>query len=96
VAGLLTLDDFSPAVGDGFRLPVEGDPVELELVEARSLGDRPLGDRLPFALLFRGPGEPALEQATYRLVHDRLGELEIFIVPVAATADGRDYEAIFT
>ena len=38
--------------------------------------------REAFALHFRGPADPPLPQATYRLAHDGLGDLEIFIVPV--------------
>ena len=92
----LTVDDFRPHVGETFVVRAEdGAGPELEMVEARGLGES-FREREAFALLFRGPAEPALPQATYRLDHDRLGALEIFIVPVACSDAGADYEAIFT
>ena len=92
----LTVEDFRPRVGEAFVvLADDGAGVDLELTEARGLGEA-YRDREAFALLFRGPLEPFLAQATYRLANDHLGELEIFIVPVARTDAGTDYEAIFT
>ena len=92
---LLTLDDFAPRVGDRFAVRAEGgDDLALELVQARGLGPG-YEQREAFSLLFRGPADPALPQATYRLAHDGLGDLDIFIVPVGEGQDGRDYEAIF-
>jgi hypothetical protein len=90
----LTLGDFTPLVGDAFRIAEPG-PVELVLAEARSAGEWP-GGREPFRLLFRGPRDPLLPQAIYRLEHDALAGLEIFIVPVGRDADRTSYEAIFT
>ena len=50
----------------------------------------------PFSLVFLGPSNPILPQATYRLTHDRLGQLDIFIVPVGPDPQGRiQYEAVF-
>lgn len=92
----LTVEDFRPRVGETFAIRGEdGAGVELELTEARGLGES-YREREAFALLFRGPVDPALPQATYRVAHDGLGELEIFIVPVARNDVGTDYEAIFT
>jgi hypothetical protein len=96
VAEPLTVDDFTPRVGEAFAVTGEGaNGLELELVEARGLGSS-FQDREAFALLFRGPSEPLIAQAIYRLANEQLGELDIFIVPVARTGDGADYEAIFT
>ena len=94
---MLTLDDFAPAVGDAFTLTADGAGglPDLELVEARPVGDQPYRDRVPFALLFRGPAEPVLAQATYVFAHPRVGEHPIFVVPVASSEAGTDYEAVF-
>jgi hypothetical protein len=51
--------------------------------------------REPFRLAFLGPTDPALPQQTYRLEHDVLGTLDIFLVPIARNAAGTTYEAIF-
>ena len=48
-----------------------------------------------FSLLFRGPGERFMPQAIHRLRHDRLGELDIFLVPVGRDENGFQYEAVF-
>jgi hypothetical protein len=53
------------------------------------------GTRSPFHLIFRGPREPVLAQQTCRLENDRIGALEVFIVPIGRNGDGADYEAIF-
>jgi hypothetical protein len=96
MAELLTLDRFRPAVGEPFVVCDDRvDGLALVLAEARSLGPG-YADREAFALLFHGPREPLLPQATYRLANERVGEHDIFIVPVGRTADGLEYEAIFT
>ena len=51
--------------------------------------------RHPFALLFVCQDERVLEQGTYAIDHERLGRLEIFVVPVAANESGVHYEAVF-
>lgn len=48
-----------------------------------------------FSLFFRGPAEIFLPQKIYKLREASLGELEIFLVPVAREEDGFHYEAVF-
>jgi hypothetical protein len=98
VAETLTIDSFRPLEGTVLHLQPAPGAVQLDLtlLEVRSLGDAPNGMREPFALLFRGPPDPLLPQAIYRIGADALGEHDIFIVPVGRTAEGTDYEAIFT
>lgn len=90
----LTLASFRPLVGSGFLLRRDDLELPLELVEAT--------DRTPsgvsgeqFSLVFAGPAEPALPQSMYPLEHDRLGRLEIFLVPVGMDGGNRNYEAFF-
>ena len=98
----LTVDDFRPTVGQPFSVDAgEAGTLELELLEARTIepgaaAADDAGHRSPFALDFRGPVDPLLPQSIYRLEHESVGELEIFIVPVGRTEAGTDYEAIFT
>jgi Domain of unknown function (DUF6916) len=95
----LTRESFAPHVGSEFRLPVDGGaPVALTLIEATSLGPGRAGGtgRAPFSVVFRGPRTPVLPQRIHRLEHDRLGALEMFIVPIGPDAHGLCYEAIFT
>jgi hypothetical protein len=97
----LTATDFAPAVGDTFRLDTgEAGRLELELLESRLHDpDAPAmsadGSRAPFTLTFRGPADPVLAQRIYRLEHEHLQPMEIFIVPVARDDAGTSYEAVF-
>jgi hypothetical protein len=100
----MTSETFLPHVGSEFRVDgpaagVEavGDGVILRLAAVRDLGRQPNAPRTePFALEFEGPPQPMLEQRIYRLQHDELGPLEIFLVPIGiGAAGGLQYEAVF-
>lgn len=92
----LTLDTFSPAVGEAFTVgDDESAKVELLLVEAVAKDVGPHAPRLAFSLLFQGPADPFLPQATYRFEHSSLGLMEIFIVPLGHDEHGTTYEAFF-
>lgn len=102
----LTKDDFIPLLHDHFQIRLEGiDPVDLELVSVNSLGEaaraggqQPLqqpGLRQPYSLHFLGPvSSMYLKQHIYALENDRLGTLELFIVPLGPEAGRMRYEAI--
>jgi hypothetical protein len=88
----LTVDDFRPLQGDRFRIAPDGaEAFEVELVEVTEIPREP-GGRVPFALVFQGGPNPPVEQHIYRVEHEELGELDIFLVPIAVDR----YEAIFT
>jgi hypothetical protein len=90
----LTGDDFQPLVGERFTVVQNEGDLGLELVEVRPLP--PHARRAaPFALLFRGPRQPALAQRIHTVAHARLGALTVFLVPVQGPAGAIDYEAIF-
>ena len=95
---LPTLDEFAALRGERFALQgaPAGDGLWAELVDAQPLAQPPAGGRQPFSLLFAGPPAPVLPQQIYRLVHQRLPALDIFLVPVAADARAVRYEAIFS
>lgn len=91
-----TLDTFTPVVGDSFTVGSEGGAtVELVLVEATPQDIGPGAPRPAFSLLFHGPPDPLLPQATYRFEHASLGEMGIFIVPLGRDEHGSTYEAFF-
>jgi hypothetical protein len=46
-------------------------------------------------LFFLGSRDLMLPQGTYRINHEQLGEMEIFLVPTAREAEGFKYEAAF-
>jgi hypothetical protein len=91
----LTIQHFTPLVGQDFQaLAAEGN-VPLTLLEATPVRASGAGRDEPFSLIFRGPRDAMLQQGTYTLQHDALPGLEIFIVPVSATDQGIQYQAIF-
>ena len=94
----LTHDTFAKELGSPFELDYGAEaPLKLELVEATAANPTSVGSRrTPFSLLFRGPRQPALPQRIYPLAHERLGRLEIFIVPLGPEGDRMRYEAVFT
>jgi hypothetical protein len=94
----LTHATFAEELGSPFQLDWgAAKPLKLELVEATELAPASVGmRRTPFSLLFRGPRQPVLPQKIYPLDHNRLGRLEIFIVPLGPDGEGMRYEAVFT
>jgi hypothetical protein len=51
--------------------------------------------RPPFSLTFLAKDPRVLPQRIYRMQHDDLGLLEIFLVPMAKDACGATYQAAF-
>ncbi len=98
-----TMQTFAPYVGDTFHV-LEGSvvPIELKLRTATALGREVENtaafpsQRIPFSLVFHGPGGPHLPQKIYRLAHTTLGTFELFLVPIGPDTQGMRYEAIFT
>ena len=93
--GALTAAIFAPLRGESFRIePGDLPEFELELIQIQ---EGPAGaSRMQFSLLFRGGPDPPLPQRIYRLEHDELGPLDIFLVPLGPDDVGQRYEAIFT
>jgi hypothetical protein len=92
----LTEKEFSEHLNTKFRAHLDDDGVvDLELVQVKSYlkGEQDGMER--FSAFFRGPNEPSLPQKTYSLNHDRMGEFEIFLVPITTDVHGRRYEAVF-
>ena len=94
----LTIESFEPYVGTSFFAEfANGAKVELRLTRAAKVMESEAArlPRHPFSLFFIGPKSFHLKQHTYRLTHETLAPLEIFIVPVGEEADGYLYEAVF-
>lgn len=93
---LLTVDQFTGCVNETFVAQLAEGTVDFQLVEARPLPARaPEGFRSPFSLLFRNTASVVLPQQTYRMRHAGLGDLGIFLVPVARERGGFLYQAVF-
>jgi hypothetical protein len=88
----LTSVDFTPLLHQRFRVdPGDRQPFEVKLIDVGERVPEP-GRRRPFSLVFAGGPSPPLPQRIYRVEHDDLGAIEIFLVPIAADR----YEAVFT
>ena len=87
----VTREDFQRAVGSAFV--VEEPPVALRLVEVSEVRSSAYNES--FAIVFCGGSDTPLPQSTYRLAHDELADLDVFLVPVGQTTAGVYYEAIF-
>lgn len=94
----LTCKEFAACLDDVFVVQLSlGQTLKLILTEVEDRGRRSLNDQEieQFSLLFSGPAEPLLPQAIYQFQHDRLGEVDIFIVPVGLVDEAISYQAIF-
>jgi hypothetical protein len=94
----LVFEDFADKVGEEFAISVEGaSDIAVTLREAGQLDPAmaPAGVRPPFSLMFIAADPRVLAQRLYRMTHQRLGELSIFLVPVAKNEAGVSYQAVF-
>jgi hypothetical protein len=94
----LMFEDFKDRVGAGFVIREdEFPPLVLTLAEATALPARfaGAGARPPFSLIFSGSLEHALPQRLYRLQHEALGDITLFLVPVGKDAQSYSYQALF-
>ena len=93
--GTVTADDFAPHVESAFAVQSPaGDDFTLTLIDVCRGAGGPTREQ--FTLTFVGGPNPPLRQSILRLQHDALGDLELFLVPVAPGGDSRQrYEAVF-
>ena len=90
----LSLSTFTGALNTKFRMHADDEHVvEVELVEAVDELAKP-GHEV-FSLVFSGPRVDPLSQRIFRLDHDEIGSLELFLVPIAEDAAGVRYQAVF-
>jgi hypothetical protein len=91
-----TVETFRPLVGSTFTLVAGSETLALTLVGATEFETGRPGVRRGFSLMFGGGTTARIfPQATYRLRHEALGELEIFIVPRTPAGGEPRYEATF-
>lgn len=94
---LLTLEHFAGCVNETFTASLQGMEVPFVLVEARPVEQAGAAGatRAPFSLLFRNESAVLFPQQIYPMRHARLGEVGIFLVPVAQERAGFLYQAVF-
>ena len=77
-----------------FRLlRAEGESLNLELIEVAEQNSSPHVEQ--FAVIFRGPLTPLCPQQIYKLEHERLGPMELFLVPLGPEKEGMLYQSCF-
>ncbi len=94
----LVFEDFADKVEEVFVISEDDLPaVPLTLTEAALLNPAfaPPGLRPPFSLTFVARDPRVFPQRLYRLEHQELGAVAIFLVPAAKDAAGVTYVATF-
>lgn len=89
-------EEFATCLNQDFEIVFPDGTLPVQLSEAKQWGpDQPPNIRQPFALTFRVDRNLRLPQGTYRVRNANLGEMEIFLVQVAADANSSTLEAVF-
>jgi hypothetical protein len=88
-------EQFAACLNQDFEIVFTDGTLPVKLSEARQLGVRPESIREPFSLTFTADGPLRLPQGVYKLRNSALGEMEIFLVQVAADQNGSAFEAVF-
>ena len=94
----LVFGDFADKVDEVFVISQDGVPaIPLTLQEAKLLNPAFAvpGARPPFSLQFFARDPRVFPQDLYRLEHQELGAVSIFLVPSAKNAEGVTYHATF-
>ncbi len=70
---------------------------EVEFIVVAEFSEKPTGPskRRPFSIFFRGPKDRNLPQGIYKVEHDKMGTVELFLVPIMPDKNGNLYEAVF-
>ena len=90
-------DDFQACLKQTFLLQLDDYSDELELIRVERHEDsHALGEREAFSIVFQSNRAEILAQQSCRLAHPRLGELDLFIVPIGQDDAGVRYEAVFS
>ncbi|KAF0808863.1 hypothetical protein A167_02330 [Alcanivorax sp. S71-1-4] len=98
MSGLLTLAQARMACGSLFTTRVQNAAGEacVRLLLEQVAESPARSGYVQFALWFTGPAATSLDQATFLLTHDTLGEMPVFLVPVGQRGELIEYEAVFS
>jgi hypothetical protein len=90
------LEQFAACLNQDFEIVFSDGVLPVKLSEAKQWGpDQPPNVRQPFTLTFRVDRNLRLPQGIYKMRNANLGEMEIFLVQVAADANTSTLEAVF-
>ena len=89
-------EQFAACLDQDFEIVFSDGTLPVKLIEAKQWGpDQPANVRQPFTLTFRVERGLRLPQGIYKVRHAELGEMEIFLVQIAADANSATLEAVF-
>src|SRR5947207_14159583 len=92
----VTCAQFAACLNQDFEIVFPDGTLDVKLAEAKPGGpNQPAHVRQPFSLTFRADGNLLLPQGIYKMRNARLGEMEIFLVPIGADANSSTFEAVF-
>jgi hypothetical protein len=92
----LSHSSFEEQLNTSFRVHFGGEaPLEAVLYEVRLHEPHGGPRKQPYSIYFRGPRQPVLPQAIYRMEHDRMEAMDLFLVPIGPDEKGMRYEAVF-
>ncbi|MFL6520926.1 MAG: DUF6916 family protein [Chthoniobacterales bacterium] len=90
------LEAFAAYLDQDFEIVFSDGTLGVKLIDAKQWGpDQPEAQRQPFTLTFRADRSLRFPQGTYHMRHTNLGEMEIFLVQIAAEANSSTLEAVF-
>ena len=90
----LEYDAFANNLNTKFRIQVDSSgTIETELTE---MSEHLVSSRQErFSIVFRAPNETPLGQGMRHFRHDKMGEFDLFLVPISQDDRGTCYEAVF-
>ena len=89
-------EEFAACLDQDFEIVFPDGTLPVKLSEAKQWGsDLPAHIRQPFTLTFRVERSLRFPQGTYKMRNAQLGEIEIFLVQVAADQTSSTLEAVF-
>ena len=89
-------EQFAVCLDQDFEIIFTDGVLPVKLVEAKRWGpDQPPNIRQPFTLTFRAERNLRLPQGAYKMRNSNLGEMDIFLVQIAADAKSSMFEAVF-
>lgn len=95
--GKLTAADFTPYLDQKFQIQLPEKKLLTVFLTEVSINKNleAWKGRQPFSIIFRGPPDCELTQGMYPVSHNKLGELQLFLVPVGPDDKGMCFEAVF-
>ncbi len=87
-------DRFAEALGSKFKVTTAGDQtIDLELDEVTELKER--SNQRSFSIIFLVPESHWFDQGLYDVEHEKLGVMQLFLVPVGLKQNRQELESLF-